>query len=267
MDVGYLTADLNLEQGSKQNQKGKTEDYNFKENAQQEILEGGNHRKVEYVVNEKGEGRRLDEENLLEQKQDRRRWNKDKKKVEVLYEKGDNIKYEERKLVFERGGKELEEIEAASETILREGNSDKYKEQDYVKEKDRLERQNKKIKIIEPIHEDKWQELCKKYQKVHPFPSNKVFLSIKPEDFIILQQEYQKLVNNSFLLHGFYNYGHMILGKLSEDEEAPVYIGVPGVYYEREKQAAQVFGFAGFESTEQPVQAGSYGYYMIEVEI
>ena len=59
----------------------------------------------------------------------------------------------------------------------------------------------------------------------------------------------------------------MILGKLSEDEEAPVYIGVPGVYYEREKQAAQVFGFAGFESTEQPVQAGSYGYYMIEVEI
>ena len=48
---------------------------------------------------------------------------------------------------------------------------------------------------------------------------------------------------------------------------APIYIGVPGVYYEREKQAAQMFGFVGFESTEHPVQSGSYGYYMIEVEI
>ena len=123
------------------------------------------------------------------------------------------------------------------------------------------------IKIIEPIHEDKWKQLCKEYPNVHPFPNHKIFLSIKPEDFIILQQKYQKLVHNSFLLHGFYNYGYMILGKLSEEEKAPIYIGVPGVYYEREKQAAQMFGFVGFESTEYPVQAGSYGYYMIEVEI
>ncbi len=127
--------------------------------------------------------------------------------------------------------------------------------------------QSRKIKIIEPIYEDKWKQLCKKYQQVHPFPDKRVFLTIKPDDFIILQQGYQKLVHNSFLLHGFYNYGHMILGKLSDEEGAPVYIGVPGVYYEREKQAAQMFGFVGFESTEHPVQAGSYGYYMIEVEI
>ncbi len=127
--------------------------------------------------------------------------------------------------------------------------------------------QERKIELIEPIHEDKWKELCKKYPLVHPFANQRNFLSVKLEDFIILQQGYQKLAQNSFLLHGFYNYGHMILGKLSDEEEAPVYIGVPGVYYEREKQAAQMFGFAGFESAKQPVQAGSYGYYMIEVKI
>lgn len=165
----------------------------------------------------------------------------------------------------------------ASENILIEGIEDKYSEFSNIQKKEsKFEEKiidnkelyiNKKIKIIEPIHEDKWQQLCKEYPNIHPFSNNKIFLSIKPEDFIILQQNYQKLVHNSFLLHGFYNYGHMILGKISEEENAPVYIGVPGVYYEREKQAAQMFGFVGFESTEQPVQAGSYGYYMIEVEI
>ena len=230
------------------------------------LYEEGDRERIrkDILLSSKGKEFGIEQEKLSNQKEDRRI---EEEKLEVSYEKGDNIKYEEKTLVFGKNRKKIEEAEAASENILIEGISDKYIERDYLKEKEISERQNKKIKIIEPIHEDKWQELCKKYQHVHPFPSNKVFLSIKPEDFIVLQQKYQKLVNNSFLLHGFYNYGHMILGKLGEEDKAPVYIGVPGVYYEREKQAAQMFGFAGFESTEHPVQAGSYGYYMIEVEI
>ena len=172
---------------------------------------------------------------------------------------------------------EEKEIEVASENILIEGISEKYKEKPYKNnvEYDCYEQNNsyvdsepkKTIKIIEPLHEDKWQQLCRDYPKVHPFPGKSTFISIKPKDFIVLQQEYQKLVHNSFLLHGFYNYGHMVLGKLTEEKEAPIYVGVPGVYYEREKQAARMFGFVGFESTKQPVQSGSYGYYMIEVKI
>lgn len=178
---------------------------------------------------------------------------------------------------------EEQDTKAASENVLIEGIEEKYIEPIYVENEKKTEyietKENVKIekeiepttdtgiKIIEPLHEDKWQQLCKKYPNVHPFPDKNTFLAIKPEDFIVLQKEYQKLVQNSFLLHGFYNYGHMILGKLSEEENTPVYVGVPGVYYEREKQAAQMFGFVGFESAEHPVQAGSYGYYMIEVEL
>lgn len=136
-----------------------------------------------------------------------------------------------------------------------------------IQEKYEMPIMKKDIEILKPIPEDKWELLCLEYPKVHPFVNDKVFLSIKPKDFIILRQDYQKLVSNSFLLHGFYNYGHMILGKLTEEKDAPIYIGVPGVYYEREKQAAQMFGFVGFEGTSQPVQQGSFGYYMIEVEI
>lgn len=166
---------------------------------------------------------------------------------QIVIEEVTELEYEQHK----------KDIEVASENILAEGISEKYTDFAYMQT----------IKIIEPFHDNKWEQLCKEYPRVHPFSGKRTFLSIKPEDFIILQQEYQKLVHNSFLLHGFYNYGHMILGKLSEEEEAPIYIGVPGVYYEREKQAARMFGFVGFESTEQPVQSGSYGYYMIEVKI
>lgn len=209
----------------------------------------------------------------------------DKKKEERLSLKNENEQALMSKEILAKkqslSDEKMQETEAASENILIEGIEEKYEEVENIKKREErkklkfekvsvnnIERSlEQKVKIIEPIHEDKWKQLCKEYSNVHPFPNNKVFLSIKPEDFIILQQKYQKLVHNSFLLHGFYNYGHMILGKLSEEEKAPVYIGVPGVYYEREKQAAQMFGFVGFESTEHPVQAGSYGYYMIEVEI
>lgn len=183
------------------------------------------------------------------------------------------VKEEDAQFIEEKKNKDME---VASENVLIEGIVEKYNKQEkqiHIDYDSKSQRENhtdltskRKIKIMEPLHEDKWQQLCKEYPKVHPFP-DKTFLSIKPKDFIILQQEYQKLVHNSFLLHGFYNYGHMILGKLTEETEAPIYIGVPGVYYEREKQAARLFGFVGFESTEQPVQSGSYGYYMIEVKI
>ena len=163
------------------------------------------------------------------------------------------------KIKQERSDDQKEEIQEIKkeENVILHGIQEKY-EMPIIR---------KEVEVIKPIPEDKWELLCLEYPKVHPFPCGKVFLSIKPKDFIILRQEYQKLVNNSFLLHGFYNYGHMIMGKLSEEEQAPFYIGVPGVYYEREKQAAQMFGFVGFEGTSQPVQQGSYGYYMIEVEI
>ena len=118
-----------------------------------------------------------------------------------------------------------------------------------------------------PLASTKWQQLWESYPHITPFDDSREYVKLKPEDLVVLSAQCYSLVSNSFLLHGFYNYGYMILGKLSEEEKAPVYIGVPGVYYEREKQAAQMFGFVGFESTEHPVQTGSYGYYMIEVEI
>lgn len=120
-----------------------------------------------------------------------------------------------------------------------------------------------------PAAGNKWQQLQNAYQKVHPFGDERLYLSIEPKDFIILQAPCQRLVNNSFLLHGYYNYRHLILGpdkEIGKGNEICFYLGVPGTYFEREKMVAVMFGFEGFECAG-PVEVGKFGYYMRRVEL
>ena len=117
------------------------------------------------------------------------------------------------------------------------------------------------------ISPNKWEQLNRIYPKIQPFGDIREYLSIAPCDFVILSEHYQEMVQNSFLLHGYYNYGHLILTKIKEGIDDNYYLGVPGVYYEREKQAALLFGFEGFEGDGDAVQDGSFGYYMKRVEI
>lgn len=105
------------------------------------------------------------------------------------------------------------------------------------------------------------------YPTVHPFADERQYLSITPRDFVILGSEYQKMVRNSFLLHGYYNYRHIILGKFNVGGVEKFYLGVPGVYYDREKMAAEMFGFEAFEGKQTPAEPGSFGYYMKSVRI
>lgn len=55
-----------------------------------------------------------------------------------------------------------------------------------------------------------------------------------------------KLANNSFLLHGYYNYHHLLLIEEGDD----CILGVPGIYHRRERQAAECFGFLEFREAE-----------------
>ncbi len=123
--------------------------------------------------------------------------------------------------------------------------------------------------VVESASENKWEQLQKGYKKVHPFGDERLFLSIEPKDFVILQASYQRLVNNSFLLHGFYNYRHLILGpdaEMRDENNTCFYLGVPGTYFEREKMVAVMFGFEGFECSGA-VEIGKFGYYMRKVEL
>ena len=114
---------------------------------------------------------------------------------------------------------------------------------------------------------DKWEQLCMMYPEIHPFRDSREYLSIAPKDFVVLCKEYQKLVHNSFLLHGYYNYRHLILGRIRQKDVWQYYIGVPGNFYDREKMVAEMFGFEAFEGEKESASPGDYGYYMKRVEI
>ncbi len=129
--------------------------------------------------------------------------------------------------------------------------------------KEAIKETNKETVLVS----DKWEQLNCYYPKIHPFGDKREYLSITPRDFVVLSGKYHNLVHNSFLLHGYYNYGHVVLTKLKEGQEDVYYIGVPGVYFDREKQAALMFGFEGFETDSDKVTDGGFGYYMKKVEI
>ena len=84
---------------------------------------------------------------------------------------------------------------------------------------------------------------------------------------IVLQEASYRLVENSFLLHGYYNYGHLIITKIYKNGKEKVYVGVPGNYYIKEAQVAVMFGFESFEPKMEPACEGDFGYYMIGADI
>ena len=117
--------------------------------------------------------------------------------------------------------------------------------------------------VIEGLKEDKWEQILDTFDNIHPYGDERAYVKLELKDFIILSGKYQHLVNNSFLLHGFYNYRHIILGKEGE----VYYLGVPGVFYEREKMVALMFGFEAFECESGESKAGEFGYYLRKVEL
>ena len=122
--------------------------------------------------------------------------------------------------------------------------------------------------IIPPsLQENKWQQLSDIYPHISPFHDERDYLSIGPEDFVIFPKKYYSLITNSFLLHGYYNYEHLILARMVKRGNEIFYLGVPGNFYEKERQVAIMFGFESFECKTEPAQEGTYGYYMIRVEL
>lgn len=114
------------------------------------------------------------------------------------------------------------------------------------------------------VREDKWEQILNTYEVLHPYGDDRTYIKLEPKDFVIMQAKYQNLVNNSFLLHGFYNYRYLILGK---EKGTEYYLGVPGVFYEREKMVALMFGFEAFECEGGIARPGGFGYYLRKVEL
>lgn len=118
-----------------------------------------------------------------------------------------------------------------------------------------------------PLMENKWLQLCAIYPHINPFRDQREYLSIGPEDFVLFSSDSYKAASNSFMLHGYYNYRHLILAREERRGDIVYYVGVPGNYYDREKQVAIMFGFESFECAQEPAQSSDFGYYMMKVQL
>ena len=108
---------------------------------------------------------------------------------------------------------------------------------------------------------DLWEKLNGMYGAKNLFENMPEISGIHMElkDLRELPKKYWYLGSNSFLLHGFFNYRHLLLGKVENESGRKWFIGVPGIYQNQEKVLAAVFGFPEFrQEKDTGVKTGQF---------
>lgn len=116
------------------------------------------------------------------------------------------------------------------------------------------------------IWEEQWEKLTKNHPIVKLFPDNTIScVRIELKDLRELPKRYWYLGNNSFLLHGFFNYRYLLLGCF--EKEKRWFLGVPGIYQNQERVMAAIFGFPEFLTegeAMEPVNHFGYWYRLLD---
>lgn len=94
----------------------------------------------------------------------------------------------------------------------------------------------------EELYVETEQAGCEPIEKEHSWKITK----IQRNEISILPRCEWRLANNNFLLHGYYNYRHLVL----LDDGNVLKLGVPGIYHDKEARAAAAFGFPEFVGEE-----------------
>ena len=106
-----------------------------------------------------------------------------------------------------------------------------------------------------------WEELQKSYPSFLLHQEKEIpCVRIELKDLRELPQKYWCFGNNSFLLHGFFNYRYLIIGRLEVDRW---FIGVPGIYQPQERVMAAIFGFTEFlpQDEAEDKKTDKFGYW------
>lgn len=126
-------------------------------------------------------------------------------------------------------------------------------------------------KTTTPPHSDdsedwalRWRFILENYPVMTPFSGDEDTLCVRLElkDLRQLPRQFWYLGNNSFLLHGFFNYRYLILGMTQEFGVKKWFIGIPGVFQNPERVMAALFGFPEFRREKPaPINTGEFGYW------
>ena len=152
--------------------------------------------------------------------------------------------------------KNIDEKEAEVETQFGDDEETENLEEEQPEKKDQetVEEysEKKEQETVEEFPEKKDQETVEESSEKKDLKKNdrdidlqnfrRQIMKIQRGEISILPRCEWKLANNNFLLHGYYNYRHLVL----IDEGNQLKLGVPGIYHEREARAAATFGFPEF---------------------
>ncbi len=114
---------------------------------------------------------------------------------------------------------------------------------------------------VEKVHEDCNDEKTDEKMQAASVEMTEVFVNemepfykkINLNEISTLPSEYWHFSNNSFLMHGFWNYGYLVLKESLEENQKGIALGVPGIFEQPEMVMATYFGFPEFEAL--PLQA------------
>lgn len=114
--------------------------------------------------------------------------------------------------------------------------------------------------------EQTWRYMLRAFPVIRQFDEKDDVLCIRIEikDVRLLPDKYWSIVNNSFLLHGFFNYRYLAFGRIGQNW----FIGVPGVYQNQEHAMASIFGFPDFLAQQKKNERGEqpgYWYRILEL--
>lgn len=117
------------------------------------------------------------------------------------------------------------------------------------------------------LEETGWERVFKKLRLkseiCFPFEGQEIeCIRMNLNDLREFPQKYWYLSKNSFLLHGFFNYRHILLGEVKENGKKEYFLGIPGVFQNQERLMASMFGFPGFRMARAAeYKTGSFGYW------
>ncbi|MBE5946835.1 MAG: hypothetical protein E7259_07845 [Lachnospiraceae bacterium] len=106
------------------------------------------------------------------------------------------------------------------------------------------------------------------YPKLPVFVDSQIIECVKivPHDIGMLPMANWKLGVNSFLSHGYYHYRYIMMGRVHFDSQEIYVIGVPGVFTNKEKYLANMFGFNVFiPAKNTDILTGNFGYWISEI--
>lgn len=168
--------------------------------------------------------------------------------------------------------KEEEAADASEEKTGKPEETDDAPKQKAEEQKEAAERKQHPIQATElPLEaffeESGWngifQKLRLKSEVFFPFEGQDIeCIRMQLNDLQEFPKKYWYIGNNSFLLHGFFGYRHIIFGKMEEKGEQRYFIGVPGVFMNQERIMAAMFGFPEFRTAKTTeYKTGNFGYW------